>query len=164
MSMNSVNISGHIGREPEIRATQGGTQVLSFSVAVNERVKNQHTGQYEDRPNWVDVTVFGNYAESMARILEKGMKVAVSGRLRQSTWEKDGQKRSKLEVIASNIDLMSKSDGGGAQQQADQQYRQQAPAAPGGTQPFSLAQAAQAPAYQQQTAPVVDVYDEAIPF
>lgn len=121
MSINIVSISGNVGRDPEVRSTKGGTSVLTFSVAVNERVKNGN--EWTDYTNWVDVTVFGRRAESLGQILKKGMKVAVSGRLRYSSWDKDGQKRSKIEVIASDVDLMQRRD----QQQAKQQqgYQQQ---------------------------------------
>ena len=65
MSINRVNISGNLTRDPELRATQGGMQVLGFGVAVNDRRRNQQTGEWEDYPNFVDCTMFGNRAESM---------------------------------------------------------------------------------------------------
>ena len=141
MSINRVNISGNLTRDPELRATSGGMQVLGLGVAVNDRRKNGQTGQWEDYPNFVDCTMFGNRAESMARILRKGMKVAIEGKLRYSSWEKDGQRRSKLEVIVDEIELMSQNPNG---QQA-QQY------APQGYQP--QAYAPQQQAYQPQPAP-----------
>lgn len=104
MSINSVNISGNLGRDPELRATKTGMQVLSFSVCVNARVKRN--GEWTDKANWVDVTLYGNRAESLSRYLAKGTHVTVSGRLDQRTWEaKDGTKRSKLEVICDEIDF-----------------------------------------------------------
>lgn len=128
MSINSVCISGNIGRDPEVRATQSGTSILSFSLAVNERVKKGE--EWTDYTNWVDVCVFGRRADSLGRILSKGMKVTVSGHLRYSTWEKDGQKRSKLEVIAEDVDIMQRRDaaqdqqGGYQQQQGGYQQQQ----------------------------------------
>ena len=99
MSINRVNITGNLTRDPELKSTAGGTQVLRFGVAVNDRVKNQQTDKWEDRPNFVDCVTFGRRAEALANILTKGMKVAVEGRLRYSSWEaQDGSKRSKLEV------------------------------------------------------------------
>lgn len=106
--MNSVCISGNLTRDPELRATTSGTSVLTFSVAVNERRQNK-SGEWEDYANYVDCTMFGKRAESLSRILAKGTKVAVQGSLRYSSWERDGQKRSKLEVIASDIDVMQRS-------------------------------------------------------
>lgn len=112
MSINKVMISGNLTRDPELRSTQSGMQVLGFGVAVNERVKNQRTGEWEDRPNFVDCTMFGNRAESVSRYLAKGSKVAIEGRLRWSQWEdrNGGGKRSKLEVVVDEIEFMSRRD------------------------------------------------------
>ena len=122
MSINRVNISGNLGTEPELRATSGGMAVLSFQVAVSDRVKQQD-GTWTDRPNWVSCTMFGTRAEKLAQYLHKGMKVAIDGKLRYSQWEKDGQRRSKLEVIAEELEFMSRQDGG----QPQQPYQQAAP-------------------------------------
>ena len=108
MSINKVIISGNLTRDPELRATASGMSVLGFGVAVNDRRKNAQTGEWEDYPNFVDCTMFGKRAEAMARYLTKGCKVAISGSLRYSSWEKDGAKRSKLEVIADEIEFMSR--------------------------------------------------------
>lgn len=107
MSINRCNISGNLTRDPEMRALRNGTQVLSFGVAVNDRRKNPQTGDWEDYPNFVDCTMFGTRAEAVGRYLAKGTKVAIEGKLRYSSWEKDGQRRSKLEVIVDEIELMS---------------------------------------------------------
>ena len=107
MSINRVNISGNLTRDPELRATAGGTQVLSFGVAVNDRRKNPQTGDWEDYPNFVDCTMFGTRAEAVSRYLSKGTKVAIEGKLRYSSWDKDGQRRSKLEVVVDEIEFMS---------------------------------------------------------
>lgn len=120
MSINRVNISGNLTRDPELRATSGGAQVLSFGVAVNDRAKNQQTGEWEDRPNFIECTMFGTRAEKLAQYLHKGSKVVIEGKLRYSQWEKDGQKRSKLEVIAEELEFMSRQDSGQPQQQAQQ--------------------------------------------
>ncbi len=99
VSINRVNISGNLTRDPELRSTGGGTQVLSFGVAVNDRRRNQQTGEWEDVPNFVDCVVFGARAEPLSRYLSKGSKVAIEGKLRYSSWEtKEGQRRSKLEL------------------------------------------------------------------
>lgn len=76
-------------------------------MAVNDRRKNQQTDEWEDYPNFVNVTVFGSRSESLAKMLSKGSKVCVEGKLRWSQWERDGQKRSKLEVIGDEVELMS---------------------------------------------------------
>nr|DAV56284.1 MAG TPA: Single strand binding protein [Caudoviricetes sp.] len=107
MNINSVIMTGNLTRDPELRSTAGGTSVLRFSVAVNDRVKDSHTGEWEDRPNYIDCTMFGNRAESLARFLHKGCKVAVQGKLHWSSWEKDGQKRSKVEVWPDTVELLT---------------------------------------------------------
>lgn len=121
MSINRVNISGNLTRSPELRATQGGSNVLAFGVAVNDRRKNPQTGEWEDYPNFIDCVVFGNRAESLSRFLAKGTKVAIEGKLRWSQWEKDGHKRSKIEVIVDEIEFMSRKGQGEAQNQPQQQ-------------------------------------------
>lgn len=135
MSINKVLISGNLTRDPETRRTAGGTAVMSFGVAVNDRARNQQTGEWEDRPNFVDCVMFGTRAEAVGRYLSKGSKVAIDGKLRWSQWQaQDGSKRSKLEVIVDEIEFMSRGE-----------------------------QRAQ-PAPQHAAAPVPDVYDEDIPF
>lgn len=177
MSINRVVVSGNLTRDPELRATPGGTQVLGFGVAVNDRRRNQQTGEWEDYPNFIDCTMFGNRAEALSRILRKGMKVAIEGKLRYSSWEdkNGGGRRSKVEIIPDEVVLMSQNPNGanGGQpapqqpapqwnaQQAYQQAPQQAP-----QRPQQAPQAAPQPA-PQQPAPAqqqLDVYDEDIPF
>lgn len=146
MSINMVCISGNLTRDPELRATGGGTSVLQFGVAVNERVKNPQTEEWEDRPNFVDCVMFGKRAEALSNLLDKGMKVAVEGRLRYSSWEKDGQRRSKLEVVAEEVELMSRQ-----QQPAQPQYQ------PMPQQPqYQQYQAQPMPQYQQPQYPNYD--------
>jgi single-strand DNA-binding protein len=168
MSINRVVVSGNLTRDPELRVTPGGTQVLGFGVAVNDRRRNQQTGEWEDYPNFIDCTMFGNRAEALSRILRKGMKVAIEGKLRYSSWEdkNGGGRRSKVEIIPDEVVLMSQNPNG---QQAPQQYAPQ-----GYQQQYAPQQAPRAyapqPAPQQpapQPAPAqqqLDVYDEDIPF
>lgn len=135
MSINQVSVTGNLTRAPELRATQGGTPVLSFGIAVNDRRKNQQTGQWEDVPNFFECVTFGNRATALSDILAKGMKVAIAGKLHYSSWEKDGQKHSKVDIIANDVELMQNRK---PQQEQPQQY-------------------------QPTTAPQ-DVYDDDIPF
>lgn len=148
MSINRVFVTGNLTRDAELRDTQGGTSYLRMGVAVNDRRKNPQTGKWEDVPNFVDCVMFGTRAEAIARYLTKGTKVAVDGSLRYSSWERDGQRRSKLEVAVRDVEFVSR------QQQAQQPAPQQAPA----QLPY------QAPAAPAQQAPAADVYDEEIPF
>lgn len=105
MSINQVLITGNLTRQPEIRSTASGTAVLSFGIAVNDRRKNA-SGNWEDVPNFFECVTFGNRATALGDILTKGMKVAVSGKLHYSSWEKDGQKHSKVDIIANEVELM----------------------------------------------------------
>lgn len=125
MSINSVNISGNLTRDPELRHTTGGTAILNFGVAVNDRRKNPQTGEWEDYPNFIDCIMFGTRAESVSRFLHKGVKIAAEGKLRYSSWEKDGQRRSKLEVVVDDIEFMSAHDGQQTAQHAPVQTMQQ---------------------------------------
>lgn len=158
MSINRVNISGNLTRDPELRSTSGGTQVLTFGVAVNDRRRNPQSGEWEDVPNYIDCVVFGNRAEPLSRFLSKGSKVAIEGKLRWSSWERDGQKRSKIEVIVDEVEFFSPRNQG--QQGGGQQGN-------GGYQSYSAPAPARAPQPSRppvQTPPSVDVYDEDIPF
>lgn len=149
MSINRVVVSGNLTRDPELRVTPGGTQVLGFGVAVNDCRRNQQTGEWEDYPNFIDCTMFGNRAEALSRILHKGMKVAIEGKLRYSSWKdkNGGGRRSKVEIIPDEVVLMSLNPNG---QQASQQYAPQ-----GYQQQYAPQQAPQtAPqAYVPQPAP-----------
>lgn len=112
MSINRVVISGNLTRDPELRRTQSGMAIMGIGVAVNDRRRNPSTGEWEDHANFVDCSMFGNRAEALADILAKGMKVAIEGKLRWSQWERDGQKRSKLEVVIDELEFMSQRKDG----------------------------------------------------
>lgn len=113
MSINRVVISGNLTRDPELRSTGGGTSVLRLGVAVNDRRKNQQTGEWEDHPNFIDVAVFGARGEALSRFLSKGSKVAIEGKLRWRQWETpQGDKRSAIEVIADEVEFLSSRDSG----------------------------------------------------
>lgn len=117
MSINHVNFTGNLTRDPELRQTQAGTSVLAFGVAVNDARKNQQTGEWEEYPNFIDCTVFGGRAEGLAKILKKGMKISAEGKIHYSAWEKDGKKRSKIDFTLTEVELMS-SKGASAEAQA----------------------------------------------
>lgn len=109
MAINRVTLTGNLTRDPEMRATSNGTQIMSFTIAVNDRRRNQQTGVWEEYPNFVGCVMFGRRAEALGRYLAKGRKVAVEGSLRYSTWTSDGAKRSKLEVVIDDLEFMSSS-------------------------------------------------------
>lgn len=132
-------------------------------VAVNDRARNQQTGEWEDRPNFVDCVVFGNRADALSRLLSKGSKVAIEGKLRYSSWEtQDGQRRSKLEVVVDEVEFLSSRNQGGARCSGARPV----PAAGWLPAGGSLLQrpGARACAAPVQTPPAADVYDEDIPF
>lgn len=116
MSINRVVFTGNLTRDSELSKTNGNnTPVLNFAVAVNDRRKNQSTGEWEDYPNYVDCALFGPRATALEPILKKGMKVAVEGKLRWSQWtDKDNpeKKRSSLSVLVDEIEFMSRGNGG----------------------------------------------------
>ncbi len=127
MSINKVFISGNLTRDCELRSTASGTAVLGFGVAVNDRRRNPQTGEWEDYPNYIDCTVFGARAESLSRMLAKGAKVAVEGHLLYSSWERDGQRRSKVKVVAEEIELMQRRDGSQAGSRREPAYVEATP-------------------------------------
>lgn len=141
--MNMVGLTGNLTRDPEMRTTPGGTEVLSFGVAFNDRKKNSQTGEWEDVANFIDCVLFGSRANFLSTALHKGSKVAISGKLRYSSWERDGVRHSKIEIIAEDVTFMSPRQDG---QQAPQQHQP--------TQPMPAPRPAAA----------TDVYDEDIPF
>lgn len=148
MSINRVCVTGNLTRDPELRATQSGSQVLSFGIAVNDRRKNPSTGEWEDYPNFVDCTMFGTRAEKIANYIAKGSKVAIDGKLRYSSWERDGERRSKLEVIVDEIEFMSRRDEHGGAVISTPTHAPVQPAATRKEVPVAAA----------------EVYDEDIPF
>lgn len=164
MSINRVNISGFLTRDPDLRATASGMPVLSFSVAVNDRRRNQQTGEWEDYPNFIDCTMLGVRAESVSRFLSKGSKVAIEGKLRWSQWERADQKRSKIEVLVDEIEFMSRSEqpqyAQPAQPVAQPAYAPQPVAQPMQQSP----QPVQPQMIEVPPAPAPSVYDEDIPF
>jgi len=106
--LNSVVLMGRLVRDCEIKYTSAGTALAKFSIAVNRSVKDGD-GQWKVEPSFFDCTMFGARAEAVSQYLTKGKQVGVSGELRQNRWEQDdGQKRSKIEVVVNDIQLVGK--------------------------------------------------------
>ena len=114
--INTVVLVGRLTRDPELKHLPSGTAVLEMGLAVNGR-RQDEGGNWVDKPNFFDVKVFGNQAESLSRNLVKGRRIGVDGRLDWSSWEaQDGSKRSKVEVIAQSVQFLdSKFEGEGGQ-------------------------------------------------
>jgi single-strand DNA-binding protein len=109
--INHVVLVGRLTRDAELKYTAGGQAVCKFSVAVNRRKKNGD--QWEDEANYFDVVLWGRQGESLNQYLVKGKSVGVEGELRQDRWQQDGQNRSKVEIVANNIQLLGGSQGSG---------------------------------------------------
>lgn len=136
-SLNTLTISGNLGAAAELRATQSGLSVLTFPVAVNK--SKSDNGGYKDETSWITCTMFGRRAEALQPYLGKGVKVAIVGHLRSRSWDKDGERHHRLDVIVDNIELMA------ARPRQKQQAQQPMQAVPSATAPAAL-------------------YDEDIPF
>ena len=115
MSINKVMITGNLTRDAELRTTPSGTAILNLGVAVNDRRRNQQTGDWEEYANFIDCTMFGRRAEALHQYLTKGTKVAIEGRLHYSQWQdrNTGANRSKGDVTIDEIEFMSSRNGGG---------------------------------------------------
>src|ERR1700756_3092636 len=113
-NINRVVLVGNLTRDPELRHTPGGTSVCSLRIAVNSRRRDE-SGQWTDKPNYFDVSVFGNQAESCAQYLSKGRPVAVDGRLDWREWQgQDGGKSESVEIVGEAVEVLgSRGDGGG---------------------------------------------------
>jgi len=101
---NSVTLVGNCTRDPELRFTSSGQAVATFGLAVNRRWQNRQTNEWEEQVSFFDVTVWQQMAENVAETVTKGTRVVVTGRLDQRSWEtQDGDKRSKVEVVADEV-------------------------------------------------------------
>lgn len=111
--INKVIIVGYLGKDPEVRDTQGGQTVANFSVAVSESWKDRD-GERQERTEWFRVVVWGAQAESCGQHLSKGSQVYVEGKLQTRKWtDRDGQERYATEVNAQRVLFLSRADGGG---------------------------------------------------
>ena len=115
-NINRVIITGNLTRDPELRSLQSGTSVCSLRVACNTRRKDGATGEWVDKPNYFDVTIWGRQGENAAQYLAKGRPVAIDGRLEWREWQdKEGNNRQSVEVVADNVQFLSggEMNGGG---------------------------------------------------
>src|SRR5690606_37392086 len=119
-SFNQVILMGNLTRDPELRQTPNGQSVCSFSLALNRSYKGSN-GEWQEATDFVNIVAWGPLGERVAQYLTKGRPCLVNGRLQSSSWEQDGQKRSKLEVVAQDATFLGgggggeggRSDGGG---------------------------------------------------
>ena len=111
MAINHVALSGNVTRDADLKRTQGGMPVLAFTIANNDKRKNNQTGEWEDHVGFFDCVLFGTRAEKLQPIIKKGLKVAVEGKLNYRAWNApDGTKRTRTDVKVDEIELMSRAD------------------------------------------------------
>ena len=113
VTFNRVILAGNLTRDPETRFLPSGDAVTSFSIAVNSKYKAKSSNEAREEVSFFDVVVFGKMGENCAEYLSKGRPVLVEGRLRQRSWETDGVKRSKIEVVADNVQFLGSPRGAG---------------------------------------------------
>jgi single-strand DNA-binding protein len=143
VNINRVVLTGNLTRDPELRSTNNGTSVCGLRVAVNTRRKDPSSGDWTDKANYFDVTVWGAQGENCAQYLQKGRPVAVDGRLEWREWEEKetGRKRQSIDIIADSVQFLGSREGGEnggrftpqSDVPADTGDFQQAPVATGGT-------------------------------
>jgi single-strand DNA-binding protein len=110
--INHVVLVGRLTRDAELKYTNTGTPVCKISLAVNRRRKVDE--QWTEEANFFDVVIWGKMGEAIAQYLVKGKQVGIDGELRQNKWEQDGQPRSKVEIIANNVQLLGSKGGSGS--------------------------------------------------
>lgn len=112
-SVNQVILMGNLTRDPELRTTPNGQSVCSFSLALNRSYKDQ-SGEWQEATDYIDVVAWAALGERVAQYLSKGRRCLVQGRLQSRSWEQDGNKRSKVEVLANDVTFLdSRGDNSG---------------------------------------------------
>lgn len=112
-SFNQVILMGNLTRDPELRQTPNGQSVCSFSLALNRSYKGGD-GNWQEATDYIDIVAWGPLGERVAQYVTKGRPVLVNGRIQSRSWEQDGQKRSKVEVVAQDVTFLGgRGEGGG---------------------------------------------------
>lgn len=161
---NKVVLMGNLTRDPELRSTPSGQNVTSFSLAVNRSWKNAN-GEQQEAVDYIDCNVWGKPAEIINQYMKRGSGILVSGRLQQRSWEQEGQKRSKIEVVVEDFNFVGGAgDGGGS---GGGSYSSASSGNDGGSSSSSSSSSSgsgsSAPASKKKNEPVVeDVDDEPI--
>ncbi|HUS25780.1 MAG TPA: single-stranded DNA-binding protein [Nevskiaceae bacterium] len=131
-SVNQVILMGNLTRDPELRQTPSGQSVCSFSLALNRAYKNQ-SGEWQEATDYIDIVAWGPLAERVAQYMTKGRRCLVQGRLQSRSWEQEGQKRSKVEVLANDVTFLDSRGEGGGNSEGGAPRAQQAPSASTGS-------------------------------
>jgi single-strand DNA-binding protein len=134
-SVNQVTLLGNLGRDPEVRSTQGGQSVANFSMATSEQWSDKTTGEKKEKTTWSRVVVWGKIAELCGQFLHKGSKVYVQGRLQNREWtDKEGNKKETTEIVADTVVFLDKKSDGAPAEQGGK--RDEAPPPDDGSIPF----------------------------
>jgi len=148
-SFNQVVLMGNLTRDPELRQTPNGQNVCSFSLALNRSYKGAD-GNWQEATDYIDVVAWGPLGERVAQYLSKGRPCLVNGRLQSRQWEQEGQKRSKVEVVAQDVTFLGGGEGGGQ----GGNYQGGSSSSAGGGKP--------APSKKQDDVVIEDISDEPI--
>lgn len=105
-SVNQVTLLGRLTRDPELRQTPNGASVASFSLALNRSWKDNNSGEWKEETDFIDCVAWGPLAERLEKMVKRGQRLLVTGRLSQRSWEQDGQKRNKIEVVVGDMTLI----------------------------------------------------------
>ncbi len=133
--LNKVLLIGNTGRDMELRYTATGVAVGQFSLAVNSR-RRSAAGDWEDATEWFNVVVFGDQAERLAQWVTKGRQLFVEGRLQTRSWDDpDGNRRTRVEVIAQNVQLLGRAGDGNGGRGADEDSFEPSPRSRGSREP-----------------------------
>src|SRR3954471_9870749 len=138
-SFNQVTLMGNLTRDPELRTTPNGASVCSFSLALNRSYKNSE-GNWTEATDYIDIVAWGPLGERVAQYLTKGRPALVSGRLQSRSWEQDGAKRSKVEVVAQDVTFLGGAPGGGGGGNATAANDEPADSAPAPKKPAKKAE------------------------
>jgi single-strand DNA-binding protein len=125
-SLNQVTLMGNLTRDPELRQTPNGQTVTNFSLALNRSYKDQ-SGEWQEVTDYVDIVCWGPLAERVAQYMSKGRRCLVQGRLQSRNWEQEGQKRSKVEVLANDVTFLDGRGGDGGEGDNDTPAKSEAP-------------------------------------
>ena len=122
-SLNQVTLMGNLTRDPELRQTPTGQNVVSFSLALNRSYKDA-SGEWQEATDYIDIVAWGPLAERVSQYLTKGRRCLVQGRLQSRSWEQDGQKRNKVEVLANDVTFLDSRGGGEGGEGGGSNYQQ----------------------------------------
>lgn len=163
--INKVILIGNLGRDPETRYSQGGNAVTKFSVATSESWRDRNSGEQQEKTEWHNVVCFSKLAEIAGEYLRKGSKVFIEGSLSTSSWEQDGVKKYRTEVIARDMQMLDSRGMGGGGMGEGGGFEGGAASGGGGNGGYSQGNSGGGGGASAQPAPLTDEdFDDDIPF